>query len=176
MQITYYGKNLTVTDDLKAAVEKKLDMLSKYFSRTEPVVKVTFSVIRDTKKVEITVVYKTRMFRVEEASDDFYKSIAKASEVLERKIRKRKDKVIDGYHKKESIRGNVVVEEEYEEPKYEVIRHKKFEAIPYHIEEAIDEMERLGHVFFIFMNIETGGPSLVYKREYDEAYGLIDLV
>lgn len=175
MKITYYGKNLSVTDELKAATEKKLDMLSKYFSRAEPVVKVTFSVVKESRKVEITVVYNTRMFRVEETSDNFYKSIAKASEVLERKIRKRKDKVIDGYHKKDSIRDVAIEDEFMDDEHYEVIRHKKFEAIPCNVDAAIDEMERLGHMFFVFKNIETGGPSLVYKRN-EKAYGLIDLI
>src|SRR5690606_14493840 len=106
------------------------------------------------------------ILRVEEASDDMYAAIDKAVDVLERQIRKHKTKLQKRYQGAETIRFENVLplEEGEEDERPRVVKTKRFEMKPMNVDEAILQMELLGHNFFVFMNADIDQVSVVYKR------------
>ena len=170
MKITIYGKQMTVRDSLKAAVEKKLLKFDKFFGEdTEAYV--TCKVRKGVKIIEITVNYEGTTFRSEEESDTFITALDRAVEGLERQIRKNKTRL-----EKTVKRGAFVITEddddEYvEEGEFE-IRVKTFPFKPMTPEEAILQMNLIGHTFYAFTDAESGDTCVVYKRK-EGSYGLI---
>ena len=163
MKITIYGKQMTVRDSLKAAVEKKLLKFDKFFGEdTEAFV--TCKVRKGVKIIEITVNYGGTTFRCEEESDTFITALDRAVEGLERQIRKNKTRL----EKKVKTNAFVITEEdddEYvEEGEFE-IRYKTFPFKPMTPEEAILQMNLIGHAFYAFTDAETGDVCVVYKRK-----------
>lgn len=170
MKISIYGKQMTVRDSLKVAVEKKLSKFDKFFGEdTEAFV--TCRTRKGVKIIEITVNYGGSTFRCEEESDTFLSALDRAIEGLERQIRKNKTRL-----EKRMKSGAFVIEEEdddeyMEEGEFE-IRVKTFSMRPMTVEEAILQMNLLGHAFFVFTDADTGLISVVYKRKAG-SYGLI---
>lgn len=170
MKITIYGKQMTVRESLKLAVEKKLCKFDKFFGE-ETEAFVTCKVRKGDKIIEITVNYGGTTFRSEEESETFITALDRAVESLERQIRKNKTRI-----EKRVKRGAFVIAEddddEYiEESEFE-IRTKTFPFKPMTAEEAILQMNLLGHSFFAFTDAETEDVCVVYKRK-DGNYGLI---
>ena len=170
MKITIYGKQMTVRDSLKAAVEKKLLKFDKFFG-DETEAFVTCKVRKGVKIIEITVNYGGTTFRCEEESDTFITALDRAVEGLERQIRKNKTRL----EKKVKTNAFVITEEdddEYvEEGEFE-IRVKSFPFKPMAAEEAILQMNLIGHSFYAFTDADTGDVCVVYKRK-EGSYGLI---
>lgn len=170
MKISIYGKQMTVRDSLKLAVEKKLLRFDKFFGEgTEAFV--TCKVRKGVKIIEITVNYGGTTFRSEEESDTFITALDRATESLERQIRKNKTRL-----EKTVKRGAFVLtpedDDEYvEEGEFE-IRVKTFPFKPMTADEAILQMNLLGHSFFAFTDADTGKVGVVYKRR-EGSYGLI---
>ena len=172
MKITIYGKQMTVRDSLKAAVEKKLLKFDKFFGEdTEAFV--TCKVRKGVKIIEITVNYGGTTFRCEDESDTFITALDRAVEGLERQIRKNKTRL-----EKKLKEGAFVpapeeepVEVVDEHPEFKV-RTKSFPVKPMTTEDAILQMLLLEHDFFLFSNPDTGALNLVYRRD-DGDYGLI---
>ena len=161
---------MTVRDSLKAAVEKKLLKFDKFFGEdTEAFV--TCKVRKGVKIIEITVNYGGTTFRCEEESDTFITALDRAVEGLERQIRKNKTRL----EKKVKTNAFVITPEdddEYvEEGEFE-IRVKTFPFKPMTPEEAILQMNLIGHSFFVFRDAETEDVNVVYKR-HEGSYGLI---
>jgi len=174
MKTNIYGKNIKLTDGLKNSVNEKLGRLDKFFTN-ELEAKVVLSVEKSTRKVEVTIPFNNKIVRVEELDKDMYNAIDKAVESLERQLKKYKGKLQDRAHSNESIRfENIDVEESEEEPEFKIVKIKKISIKPMTVEEAILQMNLLGHDFFIFLNGDTEETSLVYKRK-NENYGLIDI-
>ncbi|MFC4766430.1 ribosome hibernation-promoting factor, HPF/YfiA family [Effusibacillus consociatus] len=180
MKIQLRGEHLSITDALRDYVEKKIGRLEKYFD-TPPVqaVQVTLSVVRDSHNVEVTMPLNGIMVRAEERSPDMYASIDLVAEKLEAQIRKHKTK-LNRRFREEGIRtlfqengaaATVAVEDEIDEG--EIVRVKKFAFKPMTPEEAVMQMDLLGHDFFVFANAETEEVNVVYKRN-DGNYGLIE--
>ena len=174
MKITISGKNMTVSEELRTMVTKKLGKLDKYFSaNTEAIVRL--SVEKERQKVEVTIPVKGKIIRSEEVSNDMYNSIDLAQESIERQLRKYKKKIID----RKQNAGNfqpAYIEEDYgadEEEKIQIVRNKRFDIKPMYPEDACVEMELLGHSFYVFMNAETDQINVVYKRK-GNTYGLIE--
>ena len=170
MRISIYGKQMTVRDSLKVAVEKKLAKFDKFFGE-ETEAFVTCRTRKGVKIIEITVNYGGSTFRCEEESDTFLSALDRAIEGLERQIRKNKTRL-----EKRMKSGAFVIEEEdddeyVEEGEFE-IRVKTFSMRPMTVEEAILQMNLLGHEFFVFTDADTGLISVVYKRKAG-SYGLI---
>lgn len=174
MNLTYTGKNMDLTDALRDVTEKKMAKLDKYFQKDIEGT-VTFSSEKNRKIIEVTINLPGTIIRAEESSDDMYASIDKAVDVLERQVRKHKTKLQDRYKNNETIRFENLLpldkKEEDDSPK--IVRRKSFMLKPMMHEEAVLQMELLGHNFFIFMDAENGGTSIVYKRK-DGNYGLIE--
>lgn len=172
MKFIISGKNIEITEGLRGAVEAKIGKLEKYFTK-ETEVQVTLSVEKDRQKIEVTIPVKGSIIRSEQVSNDMYVSIDLVEEVIERQLRKYKNKIVD---KKQSA-GNfqqAYLDKEYDEDEeVKIIRTKKFGIKPMYPEDACVQMELLGHNFFVFYNAETEQVNVVYKRK-GNTYGLIE--
>ena len=170
MRITVYGKQMKVRESLVALIEKKLLKFDKFFgSDTEA--NITCKARKGVKIIEITITYGATVFRAEEESDTFITALDRSIESLERQIRKNKTRL-----EKKVKTGAFVIEEddddEFEEESEFKIRTKTFPFKPMSPEEAILQMNLLGHDFFAFTDAETSDVCVVYKRK-DGDYGLI---
>ena len=151
MKFVIVGKNIEVTQGLKAAVEEKIGKLEKYFN-PETEIHVTLSVEKERQKIEVTIPVKGSIIRSEQVSNDMYVSIDLVEEIIERQIKKYKNKLIDqkqsaGFFKQEFIEKDYMDDEEVK-----IIRTKKFDIKPMYPEDACVQMELLGHSFFVFFN------------------------
>ena len=169
MKITIYGKQMTVRESLKSAIEKKLSKFDKFFGAdTEAFV--TCKTRKGDKIIEITVNYGGTTFRSEEENETFITALDRAMESLERQIRKNKTRL------EKTIRADAFREDEYEDEYAEEgefdIRIKSFPLKPMSAEEAILQMNLSGHDFFVFLDADSGDTSVVYKRR-EGSYGLI---
>lgn len=173
------GENIEVTGALRDYVEKKLQKLEKYFDNIpNSTAHVNMKVYSDrSSKVEVTIPLPYLVLRAEETSPDMYASIDLVTDKLERQIRKYKTKV----NRKSREKGykdlgfmempNEPVEES--EQSFDIVRTKRVSIKPMDSEEAILQMDMLGHNFFIFQDSETDGINIVYRRK-DGRYGLIE--
>lgn len=172
MRFVISGKNLDVTEGLKASVEDKLGKLERYFTPDTEVI-VTLSVEKERQKIEVTIPVKGNIIRSEQTSNDMYVSIDLVEEVIERQLRKYKNKIVD----KKQEGGNfqkAYIEKDYDEDEdVKIIRTKRFGIKPMYPEDACVQMELLGHNFFVFKNAETEEVNVVYKRK-GNTYGLIE--
>ena len=172
MRIKITGRNIELTEGLKAAVEDKLNKLEKYFT-PDTEVNVTLSVEKERQKVEVTIPMKGSYIRSEQVSSDMYVSIDLVEEVIERQLKKYKNKIVDKHHN-EAAFAKEYVENEYEPTdEVKIIRTKRFGIKPMDPEEACVQMELLGHNFYVFFNSETEEVNVVYKRK-GNTYGLIE--
>ena len=172
MKITISGKNIDVTEGLKAAVNEKLGKLEKYFTPDTNVI-VTLSVEKERQKIEVTIPVKGNIIRSEQVRNDMYVSIDVVDVVIERQLRKYKNKIVD----KQQAAANfqkAYLDKDYEvDEEVKIIRTKKFGIKPMYPEDACVQMELLGHNFFVFYNAETEQVNVVYKRK-GNTYGLIE--
>jgi len=174
MKTYIYARNITLTDGLKEAVENKLSRLDKYFN--QPVeARATLSVTKMDQTFEVTIPFGNVLLRAEESSDDMYKSIDLVQDKLERQIRKYKTK-IERKAGNPSVRFNDTAFTQMDDlegddaPK--IVRTKKISMKPMSKEEAVLQMELLGHNFYVFED-EEGETGVVYKRK-DGNYGLLE--
>ena len=172
MRFTITGRNIEVTQGLREAVEDKLGKLDRFFApATEAVVRL--SVQKDIQKIEVTIPVKGHIIRAEESSSDMYVSIDLVEEILERQLKKYKNKLIDKKQSAPSFSEAFLQEEASAEEEIQIVKSKKFAVKPMDPEEACVQMELLGHNFFVFRNAETFEVNVVYKRK-DKTYGLIE--
>lgn len=175
MKINYVGKNITIRDNFKETVEKKLLRLDKFFDE-DVEMKATFSTIGNFKTVEVTIWLKSgTIIRTEETSDDMLASVDMAVESLDGQLRKYKTK-LKAKKTNHSIRFDQVIEDEdtlQEEDKPNIVRVKEIGLKPMFVEDAVMQMELLGHDFFVYEDAETNLVSVVYKRN-DGNFGLIE--
>lgn len=172
MRITITGKNLELTDGLKSAVEDKLGKLEKYFT-PETDIFVTLSVEKERQKIEVTIPVKGNIIRSEQVSNDMYVSIDLVEEVIERQLKKYKNKIIDQKQSAPNFQKEYIDKEVDEDEDVKIIRTKRFDIKPMYPEDACVQMELLGHNFFVFLNAETEEVNVVYKRK-GNTYGLIE--
>lgn len=173
MKITVSGKNLEVTDALKEKVTKKVGKLEKFFNPgTEA--HITMGVEKSRQIIEVTIPFNGIMIRAEVSSEDMYSSIDKAVDILERQIRKNKTRLKkhlhEGAFKSDNFEETFSIPEEHD---FKVVRSKRFAIKPMTTEEAVLQMNLIGHEFFMFSNQDTKEVNVVYKRK-DGNYGLIE--
>ena len=172
MRIKITGRNIELTEGLKAAVEDKLNKLEKYFT-PDTEVNVTLSVEKERQKVEVTIPMKGSYIRSEQVSSDMYVSIDLVEEIIERQLKKYKNKIVDKQQAAASF-SKAYVENDYtDDEEIKIVRTKKFDIKPMYPEDACVQMELLGHNFFVFCNAETDQVNVVYKRK-GNTYGLIE--
>ena len=173
MKFIIIGKNIDVTPGLNEAVENKLGKLERYFT-PDTEIHVTLSVQRERQKIEVTIPVKGGIIRSEQESSDMYVSIDLVEEVIERQLRKYKNKLIarhqDGNFKQEFFDSGERSEDDGE---IKIVRTKKFGFKPMYPEDACVQMELLGHDFFVFCNAETDEVNVVYRRK-NGTFGLIE--
>ena len=170
MKFIISGKNITVTDGLRTAVEDKLGKLERYFTPDTEVV-VTLSVEKERQKIEVTIPVKGNIIRSEQVSNDMYVSIDLVEEVIERQLRKYKNKIVDKQQSAANFQKAYLDKDYEEDEEVKIIRTKKFDIKPMYPEDACVQMELLGHNFFVFCNAETDQVNVVYKRK-GNTYGL----
>ena len=173
MRFIITGRNINVTEGLKSAVEDKLGKLEKYF-KPDTIVNVTLSVEKDRQKIEVTIPVKGNIIRSEQVSTDMYVSIDLVEEVIERQLKKYKNKLVAAKQNAADF-SQAFLEEEFDnEPEsIQIVRSKRFAVKPMDPEEACVQMELLGHNFYVFFNSETEEVNVVYKRK-GNTYGLIE--
>ena len=171
MEVLVRGNKLEITDSMKDYVKEKLSKLDKYTLDNNLKATVNVKVRSYSQKVEVTIPLKTLILRAEEESSDFYSAVDLVVDKLERQIRKNKTKL----KKKEkeglkefNIDDIIDLSDDEEE-----IKHKKIEIKPMNLEEAILQMELLGHNFFMYKDSDLKKIALVYKRK-DGGYGVIE--
>ncbi len=172
MNITISGKNLEVTDGLRAAINDKLSKLERYFTPETEII-VTLSVEKERQKIEVTIPVKGSIIRSEQVSNDMYVSIDLVEEVIERQLRKYKNKIVDKHQSGGNFQKAYMENDYMENEDIQIIRTKKFDIKPMYPEDACVQMELLGHNFFVFCNAETDEVNVVYKRK-GNTYGLIE--
>ena len=175
MLLNFVGKNIELTESLKNVAEKKFSKLDKYFSE-EAEARVVFSTVREQQTVEVTIFLPKTIIRAEETTDDMYSSMDNAVDALARQIRKHKTKLKRRYQNNETIRFDELMDREpvKDEPEHKIVKRKNFELNPMNEEEAILQMDLLNHNFFVFLDGDTDGVSIVYKRK-DGNYGKIEV-
>ena len=171
MKFVYVGKEV-VSDSLKARAEKKLGKLDRYFSKDAEAL-IRFRQQRGGRNIaEITVSVDGLILRAEENSNDMYLSIDRAVDKLESQIRRYRTKMGKHLRDPKPEAPEEVVEPVYEEVNFDVVRTKKFAVKPMDVDDAITQMELLGHNFFLFLNAETDSMCVLYRRN-DGSYGLL---
>lgn len=175
MKFIIRGKNLEVTDSIKSYIEEKIGKLDKYFEKPgELTANVIVRVKGKDQIVEVTIPAKKIILRGEESNEDLYASIDLVSDKLERQIKKNKAKMNNMKGKKMVAEFNFDVVDALEDEKERLIaKRKDLEMKPMSEEEAILQMELLGHDFFIFKNDNIDQISVVYKRK-EGNYGIIN--
>ena len=171
MTININGRKIEVTEGLKSYINKKISKLERYFGDTA-VTNVTISVQKDHHIVEVTIFENSMIYRAEVSNDDMYAAVDKVQDVLERQIRKQRTKIerklkVDAF-------ADVEPTEFQEEEEYKIVKKKVYTAKPMTPEDAVLQMNLLGHNFYIFCNVETQDKNVIYKRK-DGNYGLIEL-
>lgn len=172
MKIIISGKNMNVTDDVKEWAEKKFSKLEKYFKR-EAEADLLFSSSKHGNfvKLEATILHRGMVYRAETENNDALTVIDKAVDTIDRQIRRHKTKLEKKFHS--GAFENVIEEEPEQSDEFNVVKAKKFPIKPMSVEEAILQMELIGHEFFMFRNADDDEINVVYKRKKGD-YGLIE--
>ncbi len=174
MKFTFTEKRMDSSEELRAYCERKIGKLDRFF-KTEAEAFVTFSIERGRFLAEITIHNSGMYYRASELTSDMYASVDSGVAAIERQIRRNKTrlakKLREGALEREAVPAFVPADEEAEE--FRIVRSKHFSIKPMSAEEAILQMNLLGHEFFVFKNMdEDDAVSVVYKRNQG-GYGLI---
>lgn len=172
MKLNIRGEKIEVTGAMKDYALEKLTKLEKYISNAEDVtVNVLVKLRNHMQKVEITIFLQSLILRSEEEQEDFYAAVDNSIDKLERQIRKNKTKLENKNRVNKSLNFEYVVEEEHEEEN--IVKRKSVEVKPMDEEEAMLQLELLGHQFYLYNDIDTGKAAVIYKRK-DGNYGVIE--
>ena len=173
MKYNIRGDKMVITDAIKEYTETKLGKLEKYFKDDEITANVLTRVRGNSQIVEVTIPTSKFVLRSEEENDDLYAAIDLVSDKLERQIRKNKTR-LNRNVKENTKEFNFDFEvKEEEESKEKIVKRKEIEMKPMDEEEAMLEMELLGHNFFVYKDMDTNNTCVLYKRK-DGDYGLIE--
>lgn len=171
MNVNVRGKNIEVTPALKEYVAKRIGKLDKYFDDLRDAQVTLVVEKRGTHKVEVTIPVNGMILRGEEETSDMYASIDLVTEKLEKQINKYKGKFSKKNRNLETKTGDLSKSVQSEDS--EIVKTKKFAIKPMAVDEAIMQMNLIGHSFFVFSNAETEQVNVLYKRK-DGDYGLIE--
>ncbi|WP_027416179.1 ribosome hibernation-promoting factor, HPF/YfiA family [Aneurinibacillus terranovensis] len=181
MQYNVRGENVEVTPALRDYAEKKVGRLERYFENTSSIIcNITLRVLRGEQTVEVTIPMPGVILRAEDTHSDMYAAIDIVVEKLERQIRKHKTK-INRRHRQTGGLNQLFADDapvlehagEAESDGLAIVRTKRFNLKPMDAEEAVLQMDMLGHNFFVFSNAENNEVNVVYRRK-DGRYGLIE--
>lgn len=174
MKFNIHGKKIEVTDSIHEYIEEKIGKLDKYFENPEDITaKVVIRISGIQQIVEVTIPIHKIVLRGEERNEDLYAAIDFVSDKLERQIRKNKTRMQKRVSKEDISGFNLSFESAKEEDEQTIVRRKEIEMKPMSEEEAILQMNLIGHEFFVFKNAETDNVDILYKRK-DGNYGIIE--
>lgn len=171
MKITVIGRKCTPRESFKERVEKKLSKIERFFG-DEAEAKVTATVDKTSQSVEITVFNSGMIFRAEERAETLNEALDRCADSLIRQMRKNKTR-IEKKLRQGAFEAYADEEPIAEEVEYDVVRTKPVNLRPQNVEEAILQMNMLGHQFYMFLNAETGDVNVVYCRK-NGGYGLLE--
>ncbi len=171
MEIIIRGNKVEITDSMRNYVEEKLGKLDKYMFKSDVRASVLVKVRNYSTKVEVTIPLQTLILRAEEEQQDFYSAVDLVINKLERQIRKNKTKLQK--REKKGLKELEVQDAIEIESKEDIVKRKKVDLGLMSAEEAILQMDLLGHSFFIYKDVDTDTPCVVYKRK-DGGYGIIE--
>ena len=175
MKFNIRGKNVDVTPAIKSYIEEKIGRLDKYLESPSDVSASIVVKVRGKEQIiEVTIPVNKIILRGEESHDDLYAAIDLVSDKIERQIRKNKTKLKKRKEKNNFVDFNYEFEVNKDEEKDEkIVKRKSIEMKPMNEEEALLQMDLLGHEFFVFKNTDSECVSILYKRK-DGNYGIID--
>ncbi len=174
MKFNIHGKKIDVTSSIKSYIEEKIGRLDKYFENPDDITATALIKLRGNDQVvEVTINGNSFVLRGEESHKDLYAAIDKVSDKIERQIRKNKTRLKKKVNK-DIVKGFALNFEEIEQNDDVIVRRKTIEDKPMSEEEAILQMELLGHEFFAFKNVETKDVNIIYKRK-DGNYGILEI-
>lgn len=175
MKFNIRGKNVDVTPAIKSYIEEKIGRLDKYLESPSDVFASIVVKVRGKEQIiEVTIPINKIILRGEESHDDLYAAIDLVSDKIERQIRKNKTKLKKRKEKNNFVDFNYEFEVNKDEEKDEkIVKRKSIEMKPMNEEEALLQMDLLGHEFFVFKNTDSECVSILYKRK-DGNYGIID--
>ncbi len=175
MKINILAKNYKVSDRLEENITKKFDKLEKFF-RDDVAANVVVSKFKDMTKLEATINAKQAVFRAEAVQDNVYDAMDVVLDKLSNQMSKLKGKLEERYKENKALKLEFIPEPDEEEVEETiVVKRKQFELQPMVAEEAILQMEMLGHDFFVYLDMDTDSVNVVYKRKGND-YGLIETV
>ena len=174
MDIIIRGSKLEITEAMESYAKEKISRLEKYLENSDDTHATILAKIHGHLHiVEVTIPLKNFILRAEESKDDFYAAIDTVTDKLERQIRKNKTRIAAKKNKEVKDFAYDYIQSIEEESEEKIVKRKKIEVKPMDEEEAILQMELLGHEFYLYKDIETGEPAVIYKRK-DGDYGIIE--
>ena len=178
MKFTIIGRKIEVRPKVKDYVEKKLSKLDKFF-KDEAEARVALGTIKDNDYVEAAIHAGGMIYRAEVTDPDMFAAIDKIVDIIERQIRKNKTK-LEKKIKKDALNDAMMIngtnfDEGEDTSEFDIVKTKRFMIKPMSVEEAILQMNLLGHSFFIFKNMNTNEMNIVYKRN-DKKYAVIESI
>jgi len=178
MKISVRGDKIKVTDAMNNYITDKLKKIDKYLDNPDEVrASVLAKIEKQGQKVEITIPLKNFILRAEETQEDIYAAIDIIIDKIERQIRKNKTRLQSQAKKSRDIKefafNSFIDEQDDEDHEQLIVKRKKVDVKPMSEEEAILQMNLLGHDFYLFIDVETMKPALVYRRK-DNQYGIIE--
>ncbi len=177
MKFNIIGRKMSVSEKKTDYITKKIGKLDKFF-KTEPEARIVIGSEKDKEYIEATICSDGLMVRAESRQDDIYSAIDKAVDIIERQIRKNKTK-LEKKIKREAVSDNELISGEVfsdeEDGEFNIIKTKRFSVKPMSVQEAILQMNLLGHSFFVFKNQDTDELNVVYKRK-DGNFAVIESV
>jgi len=179
MEFTFTGKNFNISDNIKNKVGKKLTRLEKLFQEGQKVA-VTIKLEKIDHIIEVTIPLQKRILRAEVRNTDLSAAIDEVVDILEKQMVRYKGRLRDLSRKEQPFKDEFSavfsksdIKDSDEDPKIRIEKTKRFALKPMDAEEAVMEMELIGHSFFVFRNSQTDEVNVVYKRK-DNSYGLIE--
>ena len=172
MKIEVTGRNYEVGENLKKVTEQKLSKLDKYFDSDDVLVKVCFKKESTSLTTEVMLDYTGKFVRATATSDNFYDNLDVVLPKLEGQIRKYRTR-FDKHQKNVAFKETAIYGDKFSDKKAGVVKQKKFTLKPMTVDEAIEEMELLGHSFYVFREIKSNTVQVLYLRN-DGDLGLIE--
>ena len=175
MEIIVHGSKIKITEAMNDYIKEKLGKLDKYLENGENVrANVMVKVRNYEQTVEITIPLKSFILRSEETKEDFYAAVDKTIDKLERQVRKNKTRMMSKQVKPvHEFDFSVIEVEKEDKEESKIVKRKTVEVKPMNEEEAILQMELLGHQFYLYKDSETDKTVVLYKRN-DGNYGVIE--
>lgn len=173
MKVSIRGEKIEVTKSIKDYIEDKMGRLDRYFDNDNIECNVKIHVKNEEQSIEVTVPTSRFVIRAEQTSGDLYTAIDLVVDKLERQISKNKAKLNDKYRNIQNFEMKLDFETDEEEEELPIVKRKRLDTKPMNEEEAILQMQLLGHDFFIFQNVDEDCISVLYRRK-DGNYGIIN--